>query len=540
MTDLPESTPTDDLPEVTPAAAGVPRRRKRALWGVLAVLSVAVGTVAVRAAQDDPATIPVTLGAADEAASAPAADLAMRAYVHYVAGPDLPALGGDQVAYRLPGAASAAQVAALAKALGLEGKAVHADGTWHLQDGDRTLDVYEGAGLRWSYGSGIDGKTGIAGSADVSTGSASSPPCVGGPAVDCMVEEPATTIPVDLPTEAEAKAIAFELLDATGMDTEGADVRVDGPYDAWSVQVTPTIDGRAANELGAIVNVGPKGVVHFASGIVGDVERVGDVATVDTGEAIERLNQSMGSGAGYAAALDATATDTGAAECAATADGRESCTVISSVPCATDDVASGAPTTSAAVAPDTRVAGDQGSTTPAGPACGQVPVPVDPPEPIEVVLTGAEWNLMLLPASDGSNDGYLVPGYSFTGANDATADQVAIAEDALAPVDVTPQPTPAPYPGTRCAAMETRPDGVAGDVCTGPGSIEPTPGASDGNGQSGSSPGSDGTDSTMVVPPNETVRPVEPITPCTLPEPGPNGEVPLIGCADPGDVPVQP
>jgi hypothetical protein len=179
---------------------------------------------------------------------------------------------------------------------------------------------------------------------------------------------------------------------------------------------------------------------------------------------------------------------------------------------------------------------------PAGPACGPVPMPVDLPEPIEVVLTGVEQNLMLLPASDGSTDGYLVPGYHFTSDDGAEVDQVAIAEDALAPVDITPEPQPAPYPGAKCAAVEGGPDGVSGDVCVDPNSVVTTiPGdggnSSSGSGKSGSTPGGE---PTMSIPPNESITPVEPTPPCTLPEPGPNGEVPLIGCADPGDVPVQP
>ena len=79
------------------------------------------------------------------------------------------------------------------------------------------------------------------------------------------------------------------------------------------------------------------------------------------------------------------------------------------------------------------------------------------------------------------------------------------------------------------------PDRCYQPVTTVPG--DPGNSSSGGGGTPGSSPGSE---PTMSIPPNETITPVEPNVPCTLPEPGPGGQVPAIGCANPGDVPVQP
>ena len=249
------------------------------------------------------------------------------------------------------------------------------------------------------------------------------------------------------------------------MNTDGAKVAVEGPYDVWSVMVTPSLHGLSAPDLGASVSVGPKGVVQFASGMIGSPEGVGDVDYIDTAEAIDRLNEGA---SGYGVGLPATrhidpGERLGAGERrrhlraaggrqrdllgqwirAGPADDPVPCTTASTVICPPDGVILEGPTTSAYLAPDTPVASGDASSPAAGaaPTCGSVPIPTDPPEPIEIVLTDAHVTLMLLPASDGSNDGYLVPGYEFSSDDGGTVAQVAIAEDALAPVDPTPDPT---------------------------------------------------------------------------------------------------
>jgi hypothetical protein len=549
MTDDSLPTPTEDLPGVAPEAEA-PGRRKRALWGVLAVLAVGVGALAVRAADDPPNTVPVAFGAAGSESAA--ADMSMRAFVRYVAGPELPALGGEGPAYRVPADTTTSRVVELARALDLAGEPTQGDGTWHLQDGDRTLDVYEGLGSQWSYGAGNpDAGYSVA----VDSGSASSSPvCVGGPAVDCApVEEPTTTtVPADPGAADDAKALALDLLAATGMDLTDVEVTVEGPQPGYWIYVIPRVDGHLAADLGASVGIGPDGAVQFANGRLGRPESVGDVAMVDTTEAIERLNEGMGGWSAYGAAeIDASATGSGYAECEASADGRETCSSVP--PCATEGMAQEAPTTTAAmVDPDTPLASDDSTTASDGvdaiepvepsitpPAdCGYSP-PSVPEEPVEVVLNEARVNLMLLPASDGSNDGYLVPGYEFDSDDGGTVAQVAIADDALEPVDVDPEPTPAPYPGTPgCVQPEPGPDGAVPDICLDPGTATTVPfdstggGSSGSSGNSSSSPGVAPDDPTMSIQPDPLPGQVTPTTPCVLPKPGPNGEVPAIACAD--------
>src|SRR5690349_4451296 len=76
--------------------------RRRALWGALAVLAVAAGALAIVANDDsDPPRLPIALGSGtpESRSAAPtagaAADMAMYAPIHYVAGDDLPVLGGS-------------------------------------------------------------------------------------------------------------------------------------------------------------------------------------------------------------------------------------------------------------------------------------------------------------------------------------------------------------------------------------------------------------------------------------------------------------
>ena len=88
------------------------------------------------------------------------------------------------------------------------------------------------------------------------------------------------------------------------------------------------------------------------------------------------------------------------------------------------------------------------------------------------MLHDAESILMLVGSTDGSDDGYLVPGYRFTGDDGTVVDQMAIVEDALEPVDV-PDDTPT---------------GPVPDPATGSGSTSGSPGAA-GGGSPGYDPG---------------------------------------------------
>ena len=364
MADDSGTTSGEEL-HLQPVSAGM-RPRRRALWGALAAVAVAAAGLAVISGGDDAVPrLPVALGAAgrNEAAGV-AADMSLAAWITYVAGDDLPALGGDGAAYRLRAAdIDEDRVQAVADALGLTGEVTHEDRMWRVQDDGAVLEVYEDGGGSWWYsvqpigvssGSGgcdpgpaVDcavSEEGVAGAATtvpseqcvapdgatcsstpetspcpddttrcaepvppvgepcppdaICTGPVPAPECP--PEADCLPPQPIEpTPPADLPSKDEAHEIALDLLDATGMDVDGAKVTVDGPYDVWSVLVEPTVDGLPVSGLMASVAVGSKGVVTSASGWLGTPERVGDYPLLDTRAAIDRLNaQGAGFGGG--------------------------------------------------------------------------------------------------------------------------------------------------------------------------------------------------------------------------------------------------
>ena len=531
---------THEVDELTlPPATVISRRRPKALWGVLAAVAVAAGALAVTSAGNHSPTplLPIALGGGGGREAAPmAADSSFAAWVTYVAGDGLPALGGEAPAYRLAGNVDEAQVRALADALGVAGEVVQDGSSWRVSaPSGGTLEVYEGAGASWWYSSmspdepvpasgasgGSGGSTGggcdpIAdcivplpalvecppeGASDCATGYECPPnaicaePLPADPPVngDCAkANDPScpddTTIPplppVDLPSEDEARAIALDVLAATGVDTDDAIVTVDGPYDAWNVTVEPRLDG-APSGLLANVSVGSRGVITSAGGFLGTPERLGDYPILDTRAAILRLNEQMTDGGGYFGGVgigrDAVSNDIAIAP----ADPRQAVCAeapdATTVPC--DDTIVSSPTTF----PACKVQADgseicEGITEPAVAYCPQLgapvaeplsddqvidcptidpmpipePMPLPAPEPMEVVLTGATPTLVLIPANDGSADAYLVPGYRFTGDNGEQVDAPAVADDALSGPATTEPPVtdtvtvepPAPDPGT--------------------------------------------------------------------------------------------
>jgi hypothetical protein len=514
---------TDEVRLEAPAA--IRRRPPRALWGVLAVLALVGGALAVFAggdgSDDAPAALPIALGAAGaEVASdaGMAADTSMRAAITYVAGGDLPTLGGEASAYRVVGAVDEQQVRALAETLGLTGDLEHLDGSpeggpagfWHLETDDGTLEVYEGMGASWWFTSGaVSTLPADGGGAGGSTGSASASRCEGEgcvltdqgpttthPAMSCRTYEDADggTVeecieagpppPADLPSEDEARAIALDLLAGTGMDVDGATVTVEGPFDAWYVMVEPVLDGLPLSGLFATVGVGSKGEVTSASGYLGTPEALGDYPLLDTRAAIERLNDNGGYGgfAGHVGGAPAIAVDdvrspetTAQPAAAGSSVGSGSSSsaacvadpTVTTVPGDCDDLTVCMPQPDGStlcddgeVLPPTTVVCDTGSvegveigcappcpqlappadgeaatTTTYRPECHEVlqpPVPMPEPEPVEVILNGAEPIVVMVPANDGSADAYLVPGYRLTGGDGARVDVPAVTDGSLA------------------------------------------------------------------------------------------------------------
>jgi hypothetical protein len=344
------------------------------------VVAVAAGALAVASGGDDGAPrLPIGLGASGqrEAAGAMAADMSL-AWVTYVAGDDLPSLGGEAAAYRVVADVDGGSFADLAAALGLSGEPVR-DGTfWRLEADGAYLEVDGASGAWWytatngpvasgvtSSGGGSAGcepgpavdcavrDVGVAvedqpvttvveceGGDDCLTTTPSQDPCVGDerclvdpapacpPEADCL--PPDTTIPeppVDLPSEDEARRIALDLLAGTGVGVDDATVTVDGPYDAWYITVEPRLDGRAVSGWLASVGVGSKGEVTSASGTLGRPERLGAYPLLDTRAAIDRLNELQGGGLGGVMPMetaDAAATAEGSAEGSAGAGVAES------------------------------------------------------------------------------------------------------------------------------------------------------------------------------------------------------------------------
>lgn len=498
-----------EVDEVTlrPAVV-ISRRRPKLLWGVLAAMAVSAGALAVTAGGGDSAApnLPISLGSAGGAGVAEARSMdASFAWITYVAGSDLPALGGEAPAYRLAGAVDEAQVRRLADALRLSGDVVHEGASWRVAAADgATLEVYEGSGASWWYSAAsldlpVRGGGSSSGSAEgpdatlvpttaieclpdtdcgVATGTvdAECPPAASCTAVPpdcaqleaggCPGEPPVP--PADLPSQDEARAVALDVIAATGVAVTDAIVTVDGPYDAWYVTVEPRLDG-APSGLVASVSVGSKGVVTNASGFLGTPEVLGDYPILDTRAAIARLNEQMiagGSFGGVAMGRDDVSTDSRVAS----SDGRsavcvEASDAVTTVPC--EDTAVAPPPE----LPPCKVQADgseicEGSTEP-GIVCPQIGAPegqpltdlevidcptIDPgpgpaPEPMEIVLTSATYSFVLIPANDGSTDAYLVPGYRFTGENGEQVDAPAVADEALSTPITTEPPATVPDPG---------------------------------------------------------------------------------------------
>ena len=96
----------------------------------------------------------------------------MLAWITYVPGDDLPALGGEAPAYRLSSSVSEDQVRDLADALGLEGE-ITQDGTeWRVSDASGTLAVADGGTATWWYSSPPSGAVTGSGSSSGSAGCA--------------------------------------------------------------------------------------------------------------------------------------------------------------------------------------------------------------------------------------------------------------------------------------------------------------------------------------------------------------------------------
>ncbi|MSO86478.1 MAG: hypothetical protein EXQ71_03030 [Acidimicrobiia bacterium] len=432
-----------EVPESVSASGpnpGASRRIGKRWWSAAAVGVLVAGVLAFVLVDHDsePPRLPIAFGVGGTPLSVSLAPQGEMAHLGtYVAGPDLPRMGGEAPAYRVRTAAvDQAQVRAVAAALGLSGEPV--------EQGDRSTVTGEQGVLsvftlgHWSFSA--------AGSVPgTMTVDSPSPQSLGGEVLEGMaVYEPVpmpaevcrpdatcdggatvsitpSATPVDLPSTAQARSIALEVLASAGMETTDAIVSVgsDGGPDR-NVTVESLLNG-VPSGLMASVSVGSGGTIVAAFGWFGAVEVLGKYPTISTGAAIDRLNES---GDGAIGRLDGLA-ETGVVTPETAIDPGE---------------AGGDPT----FPQDKCVIEPDGSGVCASPAQGVpcapeganlCPSTETPPEvlpPLEIVLTGATEQMIVLPANDGSRDSYLVPGYRLTGEAGVQIDVPAIAEGALA------------------------------------------------------------------------------------------------------------
>jgi hypothetical protein len=293
------------MTETTTSAAG--RRRPLLLAAAAAAVALLAGGIALVAAggDDDPPRLDLSSGGpaslADsgggermaESADMAADDMAgtsMMAWVTYLAGDELPDLGGDAPVYRLT--ADDGDLQTLAAHFGLEGEATDADGMQRMiTDGDASVSRY---GASWWYSSGQP----YPGSEDVVVASS----CEGGEDVVCEDTPrpmPEPERPADLPSQAEAESIVRAMADAAGLDLTDARVTAYDNVTTWSVNIELALDGTPVPGWSVYGTVMAGGQVLDAGGALGSLERVGDYPLDTTRVAIDRLNeQSGGQGGG--------------------------------------------------------------------------------------------------------------------------------------------------------------------------------------------------------------------------------------------------
>ncbi len=435
MRDQDAPNEADSTPGVNPVA---PRRRGRAWWGVGAVGALVAGVLAFVLVDHDsePMRLPIAIGVFGTPQSAYLAmEGDMARFGTYVAGPDLPQMGGEAPAYRVRAATvDRAQVRAVAAALGLSGEPV-AQGDSSTVTGEKgVLSVFSVGNWVFSAAGSIPEIMTVEPMTSPSSPVECRPdgPCDGG----ATATIPPSTTPVDLPSTAQARSIALEVLSTAGMDTTDAivSVGIDGGPDRY-VTVESRLNGVPSGLMGS-VSVGSGGTIVAAFGWFGEVEALGQYPTIGTGAAIDRLNESGGAATGGIDALadsevtQEMATDPGEAgggappfpspPCSAAPDGSE---VLEGcgypVPCAAEGAN----------------------------LCPAIETPPEVLPPPVVVLTGATEQMIVLSANDGSLDSYLVPGYRLTGEDGVQIDVPAIAEGALAVPDSRPPPSvPPPSP----------------------------------------------------------------------------------------------
>ena len=338
----------------------MPRRAVVVLLAVVPLLAIVLAvSVFGGGSPKAPSRLPIAVGSsgARSEATAGRADMASMPYqsIRYEASQDLPMLGGTAHAYKLSTDVSDDDVRRLAEALGVAGEPVEqAPDLLTVGDSERQLSVQRTGGGQWYFSSAR-----TVSSSGVAVACAPDEPC----------EPPITTIPerpAGLPNQEEARAKALDVLTASGMDVERANVAVYDNITQWQVSVEPIVDGLPTSGLGATVTIGADGI-EFANGNLGTPTKADEYPRLDTRAAIEQLNaggQYYGGGPEPAIAIDTPA-----------------------------------------------VAPEPGTTI----VCVTTPCDTAPPNTIPervVTITAAEPGLVFAPTYTGT-DAYLVPAYFF-------------------------------------------------------------------------------------------------------------------------------
>ena len=473
-------------------------RNRMAVWAAGLAFAVLVGGLAVLAAKsgdDDLPKLPAisaSAGAASEGRSMAAADSAMPAIgyasVEYRLADGVQKPADDWAAYRVD-KPSEADVATLAKALGMSGTATSEDGAWALSDGKRYLRV-DALNGQWWFGA--DPNTAVSSDTAISKCA----PCPPDRMCAQVCQEPER--PAGMPTKAEAEGTAREFWKRIGVDDAGAKVEVEDGFSQWYVHFRPTIGDTEVVSGEVSASVGPNDEILSANGQLGSYDKVGDYPLVALSEALDRLNNppsfddgrepapmptedmggSSGGGSTGSSGTGSSGTATGGGSSTGTATGGGSSTGTASDSGTASVTAEPVPA-EARPEPDssTKVDGDTpsepgsgGSEQSPGSDGGPTPMPepyFEPPiptEPTVVTLTGVRVALLQTGA-------YLVPVYLFTIDGGGEVGPVSAVPDRyLEATNTGPQPQDTPVRGAPV------PDGPTNEApASDPPAAKPTP-----------------------------------------------------------------
>lgn len=381
-----------------------------------ALLAGGIALVATGGDDDPPrldlgagAAAPAAAGGGDSGRVAESAELtaddmagtSMMAWVRYVAGDELPDLGGSAPVHRL--VADDDDLRRLADHFGVEGEVTDGEGDGMqrtITQGDTIVGRY-GASFWYTSGKEYPGSSEEPVASD----------CEGGE--DRICEEtapPPPERPADMPSQAEAEEIVRGIAEAAGLDLTDARVTSYDNITTWGVNIELALDGAVIPGWSVYGTVMAGGEVLDAGGALGSREQLGDYPLDTTRVAIDRLNEQMDGGRGSEEPMIEPGVEP------------------EPEPVPESDVQTD-PATQVAPAPESDpaagggVSGSEGSdvatSDTAEPAPDEMTImPVEGDgEPMTVTLRTAELSYAMVGNADGTET-YLVPAYLLDGEND--------------------------------------------------------------------------------------------------------------------------